>query len=151
MTQVTNILCVCLGNGDRSPFMAALLKQMLDNQGIRNVPVESAGVMEGMKEGGQAPLLSVQAAPTYGIDLSTHKKRHVSSLNLADFDLLIAADKETQACLLTYNKEGAEIICLELDGAANAWQTQNPRKVDDMIVSIYAALLREVIQYRFRK
>lgn len=150
MSEVKKILCSCLGNSDRSPVMRAQLELMLRNQGTEGIEIISAGVLDSAKSGGGAPDLSISIAPTYGIDLSTHRKQHISSLDLGSFDLVIAADKEVQAELMGAGVK-AEIICLELNGASNAWKAQNPRKVEDMFHSIHNALLREVISYKFRK
>jgi protein-tyrosine-phosphatase len=144
------ILCVCLGNSDRSPFMAKILGQLLENQDRNDIVVESAGVSDSAKSGTGAPPLSIAAAPTYGIDLSYHRKRHVSQVDLHSFDLIIAAEKEVQGMLVGDYGVKAEIICLELAGASNPWMSQNPRKIDGMIAAIYSALVTEVIQYKFR-
>lgn len=130
--------------------MRALLELMLKNQGYENVNIVSAGVVDSAKSGGPAPSLSVEIAPTYGIDLSEHRKKHVSDLDLDAFDFAIAAEKEVQSALMEAGFKG-EIICLELHGGANAWKSENPRKVEEMFWSIHAALLREVISYKFRK
>ena len=149
MATPKKILCACLGNSDRSPFMKALLEQMLRNQGRTDIVVESAGVSDSAKKGGPAPKIAQALAPTYGIDLSGHNRRHIETLDLSDFDLIIAAAKEVQGALVGAGAD-AEIICLELHGGANAWMSQNPAKVEAMVHSISDALLREVVAYKFR-
>ena len=150
MAQQMKILCACLGNGDRSPYMKAFLEQMLANQGRNDVVIDSAGVLETAKSGGEAPALPVKLAPTYGLDLSSHRKKHVSDLELNSYDLIIVADKRVQEALVIEYGVPAEIICLELEGANNAWMSQNSRKVEAMIAQIQYALTVEVIQYKFR-
>jgi protein-tyrosine-phosphatase len=130
--------------------MALILKQLLKNQGRDDIIVESAGVSDSAKSGAGAPPLSIAAAPTYGFDLSSHRKQHVSQVDLHDFGLIIAAEKEVQGMLVGDHGVKAEIICLELSGASNPWMSQNPRKIDGMIAAIYSALVTEVIQYKFR-
>lgn len=149
--MVSKILCACLGNSDRSPFMEAFLKQMLTQQGKQNITVNSCGVLDSAKSGGGAPELSVKAAPTYGLDLSSHSRTHVGSLtyDLNEYDLAIVAEKAVQIELVNRGYTG-EVICLELEGAANAWGSKNPRKIDEMIVAVYTTLMREVLQYKFR-
>lgn len=152
MAKPTNVLCVCLGNSDRSPFMKAFLEQMLRNQGTTGVNVESAGVSEHAKKGGPAPAIACRLAATYGLDLSGHDRRHVDSTGLGSFDLIIAAEKEVQGAIVGHPEyNGQEIICLELHGAANAWMVQNPAKVAAMVHTISDALYREVISYKFQK
>jgi protein-tyrosine-phosphatase len=149
MTDYKHILCACLGNSDRSPFMASFLQKMLEWQDL-SVKVSSAGVLESTKEGDPAPEISVKAACTYGINLSDHYKKHYSQIaDLDTVDLIVVADKECQASMLGVIP-GVEIICLNLDGRSNAWKTQNPRNVDDMIADVIKTLITEVIQWRFR-
>lgn len=149
MAKEMKVLCVCLGNSDRSPFMKALLEQMLRNQGRTDVTVDSAGVSDSAKKGGPAPKIAQALAPTYGVDLSTHCRKHIDDTKLYDYNLFVVAEKEVQTALVAAGVE-EEIICLELHGAANAWMSQNPAKVEAMIHSIYSALLSEVIAYKFR-
>tara|TARA_B100000508_G_C11396584_1_gene246112 strand:- start:73 stop:474 length:402 start_codon:yes stop_codon:yes gene_type:complete len=129
--------------------MRGLLELLLKNQGTHDIVIESAGVGESSKQHKPAPTPSQVLAPTYGIDLSSHRTRHVGEVDLSSFDLFIAADKHVQTELRELGVIG-EIICLELEGAANAWQAENPAKVERMIHTIYQALLREVISYKFR-
>ena len=144
-----NILCICLGNSDRSPVIRGLLELMLRNQGRNEVVVESAGVLDSAKSGEGAPALAIAIAPTYGIDLTNHRKRHLSTVDLATINFVVAADKETMAHLIESGVK-QEIICLELDGAKNAWKSQNPHKLEAMFWAISDALYREVISYKFR-
>jgi len=151
MTYI-RIAALCLGNSDRSPFIKAFLEQMLRNRGRNDVIVASAGVADSAKKGGPAPEIARKLAPTYGLDLSDHERRHVDVIDLGSFDLIIAAEKEVQAAIVSHpDYDGQEIICLELDGAANAWMVQNPEKVRAMIHTISDALYREVIAYKFQK
>ena len=151
MSEIKKVLCVCYDNRDRSPFMKGLLENMLKNQGTDTdgIEVDSAGTDLSIR-GGPAPKLSVELGPTYGVDLSRYRRKSIGDLWVHGFDLVIAADKETMAAIVEkgYKKE---IVCLELDGAKNAWRSQDPRKVEEMIWSISDALLRYVISYKFRK
>lgn len=152
MSDITSIGVFCLGNSDRSPFIKAFLDQMLNNQGRTGIIVASGGVADSAKKGGPAPEIARQLAPTYGLDLSAHRRLHVDDAYLGSFDLIIAAEKEVQAAIVSHpDYNGQEIICLELDGAANAWMVQNPEKVRAMIHTISDALYREVIAYKFQK
>lgn len=151
MAQQIRVLCACLGNNDRSPYMKGFLEQMLENQGRNNVTVDSAGVFESAKRSGGAPEFSVKLAPTYGIDLSDHRKKHVEKCELSDYDLIVAADLQVmQALYLEHGVKKTEIICLDLEGADNAWLSRDPRKIEAMIVSIMYKIAVCVIQYKFR-
>jgi len=150
MKGIQNILCACIGNKDRSPIVAAFLAQMLKNQGcdMSTITIESAGVSQTAKAGAPAPELAVNSAKTFGLNTSNHRQRYAGNLDMAKYDLAIAADFTAQLGLVELGFKG-EIICLNLEGKDNAWMSQNQRKVDDMVVSIMTAVAREVMQYKF--
>ena len=143
------ILCACMGNKDRSPIVAAFLKQMLENQGrdMDEFIIDSAGVAESARAGRSAPDLAKAAAWVFGLDIGQHQQCHVDDHDLESYELVVVADKNVQAELV--GKVKCEIICLELEGAANAWMSNDPRKVDEMVLSIQYAVAKWVIQYMF--
>ena len=147
------ILCLCAGNKDRSPAIRAFIVQMLQLQGrdVEGMIIDSAGVLDSAKAGGSAPELAVNAAKVFGIYLQNHVQTHVESVDLEAYDLYVVADKMVQAELIKhhYPKRG-EVVCLELDGVANAWMSNDPRKVDEMLIQIQAAVYRYIGQYLFR-
>ena len=147
-----NILCLCIGNKDRSPIVAAFLKQMLANKGlgIDRFTIDTAGVNITAQEGKPAPELAVKAAKIFGLDISEHRQRYIGDIDLGFYKLAIVADFITQVELMKLGFSG-EVINLNLEGRNNAWMSQDPRKVDDMVLSIMTAVARDVIQYKCRE
>ncbi len=90
---ITNILCVCHGNSDRSPLMAAVLEMFLKNAG-HDVKVESAGILEIATKGGPASIFSTTSAKRLGLDMSGHNKRWVDNVKLDEFDLFVCLDRQ---------------------------------------------------------
>lgn len=93
------VLFVCTANRIRSPLAEYLLLDLLHARGDCEGPwrVESAGVwaQEGL------PVLDpvYEVGLTYGFDLSSHRARAVSSLPLAEFDLILAMERKHAATL----------------------------------------------------
>jgi protein-tyrosine-phosphatase len=87
------ILCVCIGNSDRSPVMAAVLQMFLTNAGD-DVSCGSAGIGENAAKGGPPAPFAVEACRRIGIDIASHNKLRITSLNLADYDLIVCANDE---------------------------------------------------------
>lgn len=69
--------------------MAAVLSMYL-NSADQYVQCESAGVEESARSGVAAPF-GLAAAKRIGLDLSRHKRRHISAVNLDDYDLIVVA------------------------------------------------------------
>ncbi len=146
-----NILCLCIGNKDRSPIVAAFLRQMLANKGldINQFTIDTAGVNTTAREGKPAPELAVKAASIFGLDIKEHRQRYIGDIDLGFYRLAIVADFTTQVELMKLGFSG-EVINLNLEGRDNAWMSQDPRKVDDMVLAIMTAVARDVIQYKCR-
>ena len=103
--QIKRIMCVCLGNSDRSPVMAAVLTWMLQNAGIKDVVVHSAGVTDSAKSGARAGIFGIRAAKLLGLDISGHKRQHVSTLLAAlpageDYDLYVCVNDDVAGKLM---------------------------------------------------
>ena len=147
-----NILCLCIGNKDRSPIVAAFLRQMLANKGldINQFTIDTAGVNITAREGKPAPELAVKAAKVFGLDISGHRQRYIGDIDLGFYKLAIVADFTTQVELMKLGFSG-EVINLNLEGRNNAWMSQDQRKVDEMVLSIMTAVARDVIQYKCRE
>jgi protein-tyrosine-phosphatase len=110
-TQIIRILCLCIGNGDRSPVMAAFLALFLKNGGYE-VDVESAGVavqdeMVGLPHAKEGAL----AAGRIGLDLSQGRRRRAQDLKLEDYDLFVVAGDSVGADLDVIGKaQGLELL-----------------------------------------
>lgn len=83
MIRVKKILCVCYGNTCRSPMFQALLSQELKSRGVEAV-VESAGLIA--KVGFPANEKAIICMKERGLDITNHKSRRVSDLDLPTYD-----------------------------------------------------------------
>lgn len=143
--MVRKVLCVCKGNGDRSPLMAAVLKMYLKNAGLADVVCESAGVLEAAtKGGGPAPEFAVVAAKRIGIDLSGHRKHQLDPRTIGDYDLFVCVDEEVAARVL---EAGAKMQNIYNAQIGNPWPCQFQEDYDQTAERIMAAMYRVVIRY----
>ena len=95
------IVFLCYGNICRSPLAAGLAQQRLSG-----VHIESAGFHQ--QEGRSCPDKMLRIGNSFGVDLSGHRSRRVTSEVLANADLVIAMDNENLACLRREFPEAAE-------------------------------------------
>ena len=137
------VLCVCIGNSDRSPVMAAVLKMFLKNAG-HDVICESAGAGVSAAKGGPATPFAVTAAKRIGIDLTGHEKRRITSLDLADYDLVICASDEIAAQVIQAGVEMKKVYNAQV---TNPWPCQFQEDYDGTFQQILAAMYRVVARY----
>ena len=86
MAHPVRLLFVCIGNTCRSPLAAAVATALLGPR----VHAESAGVTETGRPAASDAIAVLQER--FGIDLSTHRSRHLDEVALTEFDVLIALD-----------------------------------------------------------
>jgi protein-tyrosine-phosphatase/predicted ATP-grasp superfamily ATP-dependent carboligase len=89
------VLFVCQGNICRSPFAEALFRARLDQCPII---VRSAGMMP--QSGRAVPDLGLQAAATYGIDLSAHRSVWLARDAVAAASVILVFDDTNRAAVL---------------------------------------------------
>lgn len=94
-----NVLFVCLGNICRSPTAEGVFAKLLTEQNLSHVVrIDSAGTHA--YHVGDAPDLRAQrAAKARGVDLSTLRARKVVNGDFAEFDYILAMDRENYAIL----------------------------------------------------
>jgi len=159
MNDITRVLCVCKGNGDRSPMMAAVLQMYLEQsfkligqmskakleQGLKEaVLCESAGILEIADKGGSASPRMVKAAKQIGIDLSSHKRRWVNSLHINDYDLFVCVDDEVAAYVIELGADMKKVCNVQI---SNAWPSTFQRDLNDTAERIMGAMFRVVARY----
>ncbi len=142
--MIEKVLCVCLGNSDRSPMMAAVLKMYLRNVAKGNVFCESAGILEIADKGGGASPLMANAARQIGLDLSSHERRWVNSLEISRYDLFVCVDDRVAAHMLEL---GVDIKKIYNAGISNCWPSQFQRDLDDTAETIMGAMFRVVTRH----
>lgn len=144
MAKPKKILCVCVGNSDRSPVMAAVLSQFLKNAG-HEAEVESAGVGENAAKGGCAGHHGVEAAKRLGLDITKHNKRRTNSLNLKEYDLIICA---TDGIAGQLYEQGADVSKLYNAEISNPWPCQFQEQYDVTMEQILVMSYR-IIKFYF--
>lgn len=88
----SRVLFVCLGNICRSPLAEAVARKRLAEAGL-DVSVASCGT-GGWHAGEGADPRMVAAARVAGHDLSGHRARQLRARDFADYDLLLAMDRD---------------------------------------------------------
>lgn len=82
------VLFVCDGNICRSPMAAEYLRHRAVREGLSHLLVESAGIL-GI-EGAPAAPLSIEVVKEAGLDLTRHRSRGVTIMDLRTADLVVA-------------------------------------------------------------
>ncbi|MFC7049321.1 low molecular weight protein-tyrosine-phosphatase [Emcibacter nanhaiensis] len=92
------VLFVCMGNICRSPMAEGVFRHQANAAGIRDgllhhLFIDSAGTT-GYHTGESPDPRAQQTALKYGIDISELRARQVTRQDFADFDYLLAMDRE---------------------------------------------------------
>lgn len=78
------VLFICAGNTCRSPMAEAMARQLLDGA----TQVESGGIAA--DQGAASTKDAVRVMRERGLDISAHRSRSLDTLNLLEYDLLVA-------------------------------------------------------------
>ncbi|MBQ2694569.1 MAG: low molecular weight phosphatase family protein [Clostridia bacterium] len=99
-----NILFVCTGNTCRSPMAEGLFKKMIDEKyrDACNMPYtcSSAGLFA--MTGDEVTANSVKACERFGVDISAHRARRITSYILDETDKFVCMTPEHAASLGLY-------------------------------------------------
>ena len=99
MDSKFRLLFVCLGNICRSPAAEGVMRRLVEETGLGDrIEIDSAGTA-GWHEGKRSDPRMRKAAAKRGLDL-THLARQAMPSDLAEFDLLLAMDRQNQADLV---------------------------------------------------
>lgn len=82
------ILCVCFGNTCRSPMLQALLSEKLRD---KDFDVESAGLAD--RFGTPASIHAVECMREKGLDITNHRSRKASDLDLTSYDRIYCVEE----------------------------------------------------------
>jgi protein-tyrosine-phosphatase len=81
------ILFVCTGNTCRSPMAEAMMRRMLEEKGVTEIEVTSAGT--GAFEGAPASEGAYLVGLENGLDLSAHRARRITQAMVSEADLIL--------------------------------------------------------------
>jgi len=97
------ILTVCLGNICRSPAAEAALRGLAGS----NALIDSAGT-SGWHDGKPPYPPMIEAAARRGLDLAALRARRFTAGDFADFDLILAMDRDNFAAIEALRPAGAQ-------------------------------------------
>ena len=95
-----NILFVCTGNTCRSPMAEGLFKKLLTEKNITDVNCSSAGLFA--MTGDEVTPYSVKACERFGVDISSHRARRITSYVLDETDKFVCMTFDHAASLSLY-------------------------------------------------
>jgi protein-tyrosine phosphatase len=87
-----NIIIICTGNTCRSPMAEGILKSLLEERGVADIRVTSAGI--GAMDGLPATPFAIEAARAWNVDISGHLSRQLTKRLIAEADLILAMSRE---------------------------------------------------------
>jgi protein-tyrosine-phosphatase len=82
-----NILFVCTGNTCRSPMAEAIMRHALEERGVSEITVASAGT--GAFDGAPASEGAYLVALEHGLDLSAHRAQRLTARLVQEADLVL--------------------------------------------------------------
>lgn len=88
--QIKNIMFICTGNTCRSAMAEGLMKKMLEDKGITNIKVCSAGLRASTGEYSTDEAIMVMKEE-YDVNLLNHQSVNVKNTNIKDMDLILCA------------------------------------------------------------
>ncbi|MFF5791877.1 low molecular weight protein-tyrosine-phosphatase [Paeniglutamicibacter sp. NPDC012692] len=91
-------MTVCTGNTCRSPMAEYMLRTALDDAGITDVTVSSAGTSNG-ETGASIDPRAASILQSHGINPEAHRAATIDAAQLAEIDLLLAMDEDHYATL----------------------------------------------------
>lgn len=99
------IWLVCTGNTCRSSMAEPMLRRLLDERGIREVEVHSAGLAA--VEGAPASPQAIEVMKEEGLDLSGHRAHRLTAREVAAADLILTMTSEHKRTLLQQYPEAS--------------------------------------------
>lgn len=106
----TKILCVCEGNTCRSPMLEGLLRKKF----AEGTQVESAGVHPAAKRHQRPSRLTISCMEWRGVDIRDHRSRHIDSVDLSQFSLILVMTHEIRRVVRSREYSG-KIMVLNIE------------------------------------
>jgi protein-tyrosine phosphatase len=122
--MVASILFICTTNQVRSPIAVEMFKTLLPRDQTANWQVESAGMWT--QEGLPAGTIAQQVMYEFGLDLSRHRTRCVTTDLLQHVDLILTMKAEHKRTLQSEHPNLGQHIYLLSELAGGAWDVPEP-------------------------
>ena len=109
------ILFVCLGNICRSSLAEGILRAEIDNRGLADITVDSAGTSS-WHVGEKPDRRAIATAKNHDVDISRQHARQVKPADFEDFDMILAMDSDNFAHLqsmATPDQQTKLAMCLD--------------------------------------
>lgn len=94
------ILFVCTGNTCRSPMAEGLFRKIVSDKEIENIECSSAGLFA--MTGDEVSKNSVEACERFGVDISAHRARRITSYILDETDKFVCMTRDHATSLSLY-------------------------------------------------
>jgi protein-tyrosine-phosphatase len=119
------VLLVCTGNICRSPAAEALLRHRLEQEGLDDWEVESAGTWT--MGGRPASRYTVQLMAARGLDLTAHRSRAINRHIVEQADLVLTMTQgHAEALRLEFPDQAAKIYLLSEVGDGRCYDVDDP-------------------------
>ncbi|TVR15001.1 MAG: hypothetical protein EA401_03515 [Planctomycetota bacterium] len=102
------IAAICTGNTCRSPMLERFLHRAIEQRQLRHVSVMSAGVAA--NDGDPASLHAQQVISEYAMDLSKHRSRPISRVDVPRLDIMITMSERHAAILRQLGGDPQRIV-----------------------------------------
>ncbi len=122
--------------------MAAVLGMFLKNTG-HNVVCESGGIGESAR-GGFASPFGIAAARRIGLDISRHQRRHVDSVSLMEYDLIVCADDDIAGRIV---EKGVDVKKVYNAQVINPWPVHFEQDYETTMVAILGSMYKIIARY----
>lgn len=111
---MVKVLFVCMGNICRSPMAEGVFRRMLEEAGlVERIYVDSAGT-HSYHIGAPPDTRSQATALRRGVDLRNIRARQVEVTDFAEFDYVLAMDRDNFASLLAVCRDLERRQCIQL-------------------------------------
>ena len=104
------LLFVCTGNASRSPMAAALFEKLVKDRGREDICCESAGIQT--PTGGKANPMAIRLCAERGIDLSGHRRRPLTDVDMRSIDRVIVFEEAHRQAVLEAGVPEEKIVLL---------------------------------------
>lgn len=122
------VLFVCLGNICRSPAAEGIFRNKVSENGLSdNVEIDSAGTA-GYHIGEMADSRMIKHCEERGYDITPHRARQLSHIDLVEYDLILAMDRSNYSNILRLDRrnEFSEKIKMMTDFGSSMMTTEVP-------------------------